>query len=84
MPLLRLMESRVFPSRGIQRRIGLLWGVFLRVMVAGGVSEGWGVIGGVLSVLVEYWGVAGGGEVADVVWCYGDAGRWWCAQFVEV
>ena len=35
-------------------------------------------------MLVEYWGVAGGGEVADVVWGDGDAGGWWCVQFVEV
>lgn len=35
-------------------------------------------------MLVEYWGVAGGGVVADVVWGYGDAGGWWCVQFVEV
>ena len=63
----------------------MLWGVFLRVMVAGGVSEGWSVIGGgVLSVLVEYWGVAGGGEVANMVGYDGDAWGWWCVQFVEV
>lgn len=63
----------------------MLWGVFFRVMVAGGVSEGWVVIGGgVLSVLVEYWGVAGGCVVADVVGGYGDTGRWWCVKFVEV
>ena len=54
-------------------------------MVAGGVSEGWSVIGGgVLSVLVEYWGVAGGGEVADVVRGDGDTWGWWCVKFVEV
>lgn len=41
-------------------------------------------MGGVLSVLVEYWGVAGGCVVADVVWGDGDAGRWWCVEFVEV
>lgn len=39
---------------------------------------------GVLSVLVEYWGVAGGCVVADVVWGDGDAGGWWCVEFVEV
>ena len=78
------MERRVLPSRGIQRRIGLLWGVFLRVMVAGGVSEGWCVIGGSVLSLVEYWGVAGGGVVADVVGYDGDAGGWWCVEFVEV
>ena len=35
-------------------------------------------------MLVEYWGVAGGGEVADVVWSDGDTGGWWCVKFVEV
>lgn len=52
--------------------------------MAGGVSEGWSVISGVLSVLVGYWGVAGGGEVADVVWGYGDTWGGWCVEFVEV
>lgn len=40
--------------------------------------------GGVLSVLVEYWGVAGGCVVADVVGGDGDTWGWWCVQFVEV
>lgn len=35
-------------------------------------------------MLVEYWGVAGGGEVADVVGGYGDAGGGWCVEFVEM
>lgn len=46
--------------------------------------EGWCVIGGGVLSLVEYWGVAGGCVVADVVWGYGDTWGWWGVEFVEV
>ena len=53
----------------------MVWGLERGVVVIVGVS----FLG-----LVDDWGVAGGGVVADVVWYCGGAGGGWCVEFVEV